>query len=77
MSKLDDLAAASRRKAEELLNRSREKESERLAVRDRQRRQEDAKTARLRELRLAKEAAERAERAAKPLRVPRHKKPAV
>lgn len=77
MSKLDDLAAASRRKAEELLNRSREKESERLAIRDRQRRQEDAKTARLRELRLAKEAAERAEQAAKPLRVPRHKKPAV
>jgi hypothetical protein len=75
MSKLDDLAAASRRKAEELLNRSKEKESERLALRDRQRQVEDAKTARLRELRLQKEAAERAEQAAKPLRAVRRKKP--
>jgi hypothetical protein len=63
MSKADDLAAASRRKAEELLSRNREKEVERLAVRDKQRRADDEKTARLRELRLAKEAAERAERA--------------
>ncbi len=76
MSKLDDLAAASRRKAEELLSRSKEKESERLAIRDRQRRLEDAKTARLRELRLAKEAAERADQAMKPLRAPRQRKPA-
>lgn len=74
MSKLDDLAAASRRKAEELLNRSKEKESERLAVRDRQRQAEDGKTARLRELRLAKEAAERAEQASKPLRAVGRKK---
>jgi hypothetical protein len=77
MSKLDDLAAASRRKAEELLNRSKEKDAERLAIRDRQRQVEDAKTARLRELRLAKEAAERAEQATKPLRGARRKKPLV
>ncbi len=77
MSKLDDLAAASRRKAEELLNRSRKKEAERLAIRDQQRQVEDAKTARLRDLRLAKEAAERAEQAMKPLRGVRRKNPTV
>jgi hypothetical protein len=75
MSKLDDLAAASRRKAEELLNRSKEKETERIAIRDRQRQAEDAKTSRLRELRLAKEAAERTQRPAKPPRAARRKKP--
>ena len=75
MSKVDDLVAASRRKAEELLNRTKEKAGERLAVRDQQRQAEDAKTARLRELRLAKEAAEQTERATKPPRGARRKKP--
>ena len=77
MSKLDDLAAASRRKAEELLSRSKEKEVERLALRDRQRQLEDAKTARLRELRLAKEAAEGPRAATKPQRGVRRKNHAV
>jgi hypothetical protein len=60
MSKLDELAAAARRKAEELFIRTREKEAERLALREQERQKENAKIAQLRELRLAKETAERA-----------------
>jgi hypothetical protein len=58
MSKADDLAAAARRKAEELTSRTRVADAERLAARDKQREAEAAKTARLKELRLAKEAAD-------------------
>jgi hypothetical protein len=76
MSRADDLAAASRRKAQEVLGRAKEKESERLAARDQQRQAQDVKTARLRELRLAKEAADRAEQAAKPAK-PARRKPAA
>ena len=64
MSKADDLAAASRRKAQEILGRAKEKDAERLSLRDKERQAQDAKTARLRELRLAKEAVEKAEQAA-------------
>jgi len=66
MSKADDLAA-SRRKADALLGRAKQKDAERLSAVDEQRRVEDAKTTRLREARLAKEAAERPP-AAKPNR---------
>ena len=60
MSKLDDLQAATRRRAEELLNKTRKQESDRLAVRDKERQAEAEKTARLRALRLSKEEAEKA-----------------
>jgi hypothetical protein len=59
MSKLDDLQSETRRKAEELLNRTRQQESERLAKRDKERQAEAEKTARLRALRLGKEAADK------------------
>jgi hypothetical protein len=59
MSKLDDLQAATRRRAEELLNKTRKQESDRLASRDRERQAEADKTARLRALRLSKEEAEK------------------
>jgi hypothetical protein len=59
MSKLDDLQAATRRRAEELLGRSKQQEADRLAQRDRARRLEAEKTARLKSLRLAKEAQEK------------------
>jgi hypothetical protein len=59
MSKLDDLQAATRRRAEELLNKTRKQESDRLASRDRERQAEADKTARLRALRLSKEEADK------------------
>jgi hypothetical protein len=60
MSKLDDLQAATRRRAEELLSKTRKQESDRLASRDRERQAEAEKTARLRALRLSKEEADKA-----------------
>ncbi|HXQ50605.1 MAG TPA: hypothetical protein VN802_05885 [Stellaceae bacterium] len=60
MSKLDDLQSETRRKAEELLNRTKQQESERLAKRDKERQADAEKTARLRALRLGKEAADKA-----------------
>jgi hypothetical protein len=59
MSKLDDLQAATRRRAEDLLNKTRKQESDRLASRDRERQAEADKTARLRALRLSKEEADK------------------
>jgi hypothetical protein len=70
MSKSDDLQSVTRRRAEDVLNRSKQNEAERLATRDRERRAEAEKTARLRILRLAKEAADKV---ATP---PAHRKPA-
>ncbi len=59
MAKLDEQRSASRRKAEELLTRRQQQETERLSNRERDRRALDEKTARLRALRLAKEAEDR------------------
>jgi hypothetical protein len=59
MSKLDDLQAATRRRAEELMNKTRKQETDRLASRDRERQVEADKTARLRALRLSKEEADK------------------
>lgn len=59
MAKLDEQRSASRRKAEELLTRRQQQETERLTNRERDRRAVDEKTARLRALRLAKEATDR------------------
>jgi len=50
---------AARGKAEQLLNRKKQQESERLTNRDRERKAMDEKIARLRALRLSKEAADR------------------
>jgi hypothetical protein len=77
MSKLDDLVAASRRVAEEVLSRTkqREKAAEWLTLRDQRRQAEDAKTERLRELRLAKEAAQQPQQATIPVRGAPRKKP--
>lgn len=60
MAKLDEQRTASRRKAEELLTRRKQQETERLSNRERDSRAQDEKIARLRELRLAKEAGEAA-----------------
>jgi hypothetical protein len=62
MSKADDASSAARRKAQELLGRTKQADVERVETEARRRQAEDAKTARLRALRLAKEAAEKAER---------------
>ena len=59
MAKLNERGAAARSKAEELLTRRKQQETERLTNRERDSRAQDEKTARLRELRLAKEAADR------------------
>jgi hypothetical protein len=59
MAKLDEQRSASRRKAEDLLTRRKQQESERLTNRERDSRAQDEKIARLRELRLAKEAADK------------------
>jgi len=59
MAKLEEQRSASRRKAEDLLTRRKQQESERLTNRDRDKRAQDEKTARLRQLRLAKEAADK------------------
>jgi len=59
MSKADDASAAARRKANEVLGRSHQKDRERLAARDNLREADARKTAQLRELRLAKEAADK------------------
>jgi hypothetical protein len=59
MAKLEEQRSASRRKAEDLLTRRKAQETERLTNRERDRRVQDEKIARLRELRLAKEAADR------------------
>ena len=56
MSKADALSEA-RRRANELLS---QKEAERVSARDKERKAQDAKIARLRALRLAKEASEKA-----------------
>lgn len=64
MSKADDAAALARRRAQELLDRSRAKDEERITDREKARQADAAKTARLRELRIAKEAAEQAEKQA-------------
>ena len=69
MAKLDERQSASRRKAEELLTRRQQQETERLTNRERDRRAQDEKIARLRALRLAKEAADRD--APKPAAAPR------
>ncbi len=60
MSKLDDLQSATRRRAEELLNKTKQQENDRLSKRDKERQVEADKTARLRALRLSKEAADKA-----------------
>jgi hypothetical protein len=60
MSKADDLRAAARDKAHALLDRSKARDAERIELRDKERRAQDAKITRLRELRLAKEAADKA-----------------
>ena len=59
MAKLDEQRSASRTKAEELLNRRKKQETERLTNRERDSRVMDEKIARLRELRLAKEVADK------------------
>lgn len=60
MSRATDLVSESRRRADELMNTTKQKETERLAAREKERRADAAKTARLKELRLAKEAADAA-----------------
>jgi len=60
MAKLDEQRNSSRAKAEALLTRKKQQETERVANRDRDSRVQDEKTARLRALRLAKEAEEKA-----------------
>jgi len=60
MSRATDLVAESRRRADELMNTTKQKETERLAAREKERQADAAKTARLKELRLAKEAADAA-----------------
>ena len=57
MATRSEQQAAARGKAEELLTRRKQQESERLANRERDNRAQDEKTARLRGLRLAREAA--------------------
>ncbi len=64
MSKADDAAALARRRAQDLLDRNRAKDEERITDREKARQADAAKTARLRELRIAKEAAEQAEKQA-------------
>ena len=59
MSRADDLAADARRRAHELMSKSKQQDAERLSQRDKQRQADAAKTARLKELRLAKEARRR------------------
>jgi hypothetical protein len=71
MSKADDASSAARRKAHELLSRTKRAGTERMETEARRRQAEDAKTERLRALRLAKEAAEKGQREAaspRPLR---------
>ena len=58
MAKLEDQRGAAYRKAEELLAQKQRSETERLSNRERDRRMQDEKIARLRRLRLAKEAEE-------------------
>jgi hypothetical protein len=58
MSNGDEAAFLARRKAEDLLNRNKVRDDERVTGVLKQREREAAKTARLRELRLAKETAE-------------------
>ena len=66
MATRSEQQAAARGKAEELLTRRKQQESERLANRERDSRAQDEKTARLRGLRLAKEAASDVAPAARP-----------
>ncbi|HXQ54166.1 MAG TPA: hypothetical protein VN802_23930 [Stellaceae bacterium] len=73
MSKLDQLIDASRGKAQDLFARDKKDSVERLSMREKERRADAEKTARLRELRLAKEAADAA--APKPAAPARRKKP--
>jgi hypothetical protein len=58
MSRADDLAADARRRAHELMSKTKQQDAERLSARDKLRQADAAKTARLKELRLAKEAAD-------------------
>jgi hypothetical protein len=60
MSRADDLAADARRRAHELMSKTKQQDQERLSARDKLRQADAAKTARLKELRLAKEAADAA-----------------
>lgn len=62
MSKADDASSAARRKAQELLSRTKQATVERMETEAKRRQAEDAKTARLRALRLAKEAEEKVQR---------------
>lgn len=64
MSRADEAADLARRKAQDLLDRNKVKNDERLTEVLKQRRHEATKTARLRELRLAKEAVELEEKKA-------------
>ncbi len=76
MSKADEASSAARRKAQELLSRTKQHEEERLEGREKQRQEDDAKVARLRALRLAKEAEDKAARdAAKPRPSPKGARP--
>lgn len=68
MATRSEQQAAARGKAEELLTRRKQQESERLANRERDSRAQDEKTARLRGLRLAKEATDLATPDAPPSR---------
>jgi hypothetical protein len=68
LSKIDDAAALARRKAQDLLGRSKEKDREHVANRDKLRQVDALKTAELRKLRLAKEAADKAAKDATPPR---------
>jgi hypothetical protein len=77
MAKMDEQRTAARRKAEDLLTRRKQQETERLTNRERDSRAQDEKIARLRALRLAKEAADRdaaeAAKLAKPAAKPARK----
>ena len=75
MAKLDEQRNSSRAKAEALLTRKKQQETERVANRDRDSRVQDEKTARLRALRLAKEAEEKRKRRNRAERKPKQKSP--
>jgi hypothetical protein len=73
MSKASERDVEARRQAQALLGRKKQSEAERMTDREKARRAEDAKTARLRDLRLQKEAADR--EAAKVAPAPAKRKP--
>lgn len=74
MGTADDASNAARRKAQDLLNRTKQADIERVDIEAKRRQTEDAKTARLRALRLAKEAAEKSQREAAGTRAPQRRR---